>query len=109
VGKVADTNLCGASGTKYKFGVYTLETSFKNIGAVYIFTKRVENDVKRNRDFLYIGQTEELADRIYNHEKWPRLERNDVHFVCVHVDENENSRQRKEADLLQAVESTCNK
>lgn len=109
MGKVADTTICGASGAKYEFEVYTLDTSFKNIGAVYIFTKGIVNDVKRNRDFLYIGQTEELADRIYSHEKWPCLESNDVHFVCVNVDENENSRQRKEADLLQAVETTCNK
>jgi len=85
VSKVADTNLCGASGTKYKFGIYTLETSFENIGAVYIFTKGIVSDMKRNRDFLSTGQTEELANRIYNHEKWPCLETKETGLLKDHI------------------------
>lgn len=74
--KIADATFSGESGS-YEFEVYSINTPFNAVGAVYIFTKRtVDPSGRGTHAFLYIGQTESLADRIPNHEKWPCLKRN---------------------------------
>jgi hypothetical protein len=108
MGKIADATFSEASGTKYSFGVYTLDTGFKNIGAVYIYTKRTVNEGKGTHEFLYIGETEELANRLSGHEKLPCVYRHGVNCICVHVEENENTRLKIETDLRHANDTPCN-
>ena len=73
--KIADATFHGNTGT-YNFGVYTTDTVFIDVGAVYIFSKRVVGaDGKGTHTFLYIGETHSLEDRIPYHEKWPCVQR----------------------------------
>ena len=68
--KIDTVTFTGASGNTYEFIAYSLDTSFNNIGAVYVFTSRFESDQGRYQYRpLYIGKTSELADRISGHEK----------------------------------------
>jgi len=107
--KIADATFSGKTGS-YDFEVYTIDTTFNDVGAVYVFTKRtVDSSGKGTHTFVYIGQTESLADRIPNHEKWPCIKRYNANCICVHRDDNEQSRRRKEADLITGNDAPCNK
>lgn len=108
MGKISDAMFVGASGAKYRFEAFTLDSKFENIGAVYIFKKRTEKDGRGVQSFLYVGQTREMEDAMFRHEKWSCLELNGVNCVCVHVDEDQASRLNKEKDLLQANNTPCN-
>ena len=109
MGKIGEATVSGASGKEYDFDAYTLDTQFKNIGAVYIFTKRiVDADGDGIHTFLCIGETGDLADTIANREKQPCAKQHSVNCICVHADDNENSRKAKETDLRQAYKTPCN-
>ena len=106
--KIADATFAGKTG-KYQFEVYPLDTNFNTVGAVYIFTQRtVDTSGKGSHSFIYIGQTDSLGDRIPNHEKWPCLRRNSANCICVHRDDGEQSRLKKETDLRAANSTSCN-
>lgn len=108
VAKIADATFKGKTGT-YQFEVYSNDTGFNAVGAVYIFTKRsVDSAGKGSHALLYIGQTDSLSNRIPNHEKWPCVRKNGGNCICVHRDDDEASRLRKEADLLAANDTPCN-
>ena len=106
--KIADATFSGQD-AKYAFEVYPLDTTFNAIGAVYVFTKRtMDSSGKGSHTFIYIGQTDSLADRIPNHEKWPCIKQNGANCICVHRDDNEQSRLSKETDLCAANSTPCN-
>ena len=108
VGKIADATFVGASGTKYSFAVYSVDTAFKDIGAVYVFSERTVSNGKGSHHFLYVGQTEELGTRIGSHEKWLCAKRNGVNALCVHVNSHQGSRLSIETDLRKANDPPCN-
>ena len=104
-----ELNIEGASNTRYKFDVYTLDTEFQNIGAVYVFTKRTTKvDGTASHAYIYFGETGTLGDRISTHEKWPCVRENDGNCICVHLDNDERTRRDKETDLLRAHDTPCN-
>ncbi|MCE2745966.1 MAG: hypothetical protein LW710_08670 [Burkholderiales bacterium] len=106
--KIADATFKGKTGS-YSLEVYPADTSFNAVGAVYIFTKRtLDSDGKGTHEFLYIGQTESLKDRIPNHEKWPCVKKHGVTCICVHQDGSEKSRLNKETDLRAGNSTSCN-
>jgi hypothetical protein len=110
MGKIANAVFYGASGAEYDFDAYSLDTEFKNIGAVYIYTKRSvkDKDGEGSHVLLYIGQTNELANRIACDGKWFCVRDFGVNCICVHVDEDKDSRLAKETDLLKANKTPCN-
>lgn len=109
MGKIADATFKGKFGT-YAFEVYTTDTVFNSVGGVYIFSKRsVGLDEKGTHMFLYIGQTRSLKERISpNHEKWFGAKKYGFNCICVHRDNDANSRQHKEIDLLSVNKTPCN-
>ena len=109
MGKIADATFKGGTDT-YNFGVYTTDTVFIEVGAVYIFSKRVVgSDGRGTHTFLYIGQTHSLEDRIPYHEKWPCAQKNGANCICVHQDDDASSRISKEDDLLAVNNPPCNR
>ena len=92
------------SGTQYSFTAYTADTMFNEVGAVYIFTKRENSTYTR----LYVGQTDNLEERISNHEKWPCVRQYGVNSICVLREDNEFSRRQIESDLLDLGYPPCN-
>jgi predicted GIY-YIG superfamily endonuclease len=106
--KIADATFRGKSNS-YQFEVYTSDTIFNDVGAVYIFTQRtVDSEGKGSHNLLYIGQTDALGRRISNHEKWPYVQQHGVNCICVHRDDDESSRLKKETDLLGGNKTPCN-
>ncbi len=108
MGKISDAAFKGASGEKYGFQTFTMDSKFEIVGAVYVYTKRTETDGRGVQKFLFIGQTRRLEDAMFKHEKWQCLEFNGVNCVCIHLDEDEASRMKKEEDLLNANKTPCN-
>ena len=106
--KIATATFKGASGTSYDFNVYPLDEEFNSIGAVYIFTKRTVSEEKGLHTLLYIGETDNLATRIPNHEKWPCVKKNNANCICIHRDDNGKSRLAKETDLREEHSTPCN-
>ncbi len=93
----------------YDFKVYPADATFNDVGAVYIFTKRiVDSNNKGAHTLLYIGQTESLQDRIPNHEKWSCVNNNGVNCICIHRDNNEKSRFDKETAIRNSNDTPCN-
>jgi hypothetical protein len=108
IAKIAEAIFKGKVGS-YNFEVYSSDTSFNAVGAVYIFTKRtVDGEGKGSHTLLYIGQTDSLKDRIPNHEKWTCIQRNGINCICVHRDDDKDSRLDKETDLRAVNNTTCN-
>lgn len=106
--KIANSEFVGGSGTKYAFAVYSLDTTFKDVGAVYVFSKLTESQGEKSLSFLYIGETARLGTRISGHEKWPCVKQHGVNCICVYADDDQNSRLRTEADLLMRNITPCN-
>jgi hypothetical protein len=108
MGKIADVTLKGQS-SSYQFEAYPIDATFNAVGAVYVFTKRtVDPSGSGSHTPIYIGQTDSLADRIPNHEKWPCIKRENANCICVQLDDSERSRLQKEADLITAYHPPCN-
>ena len=108
MGKIADATFKGRFGA-YAFEVYTTNTIFNPAGAVYIFSKRTPSpNGTYKHTFLYIGETRSLKDRIPNHEKWHCVRNYGVNCICVHRDNDANSRRQKEIDLLSVNKAPCN-
>lgn len=108
--KIANATFNGQK-DKYRFEVYPTNTTFSAVGAVYIFTKRVvdpSGSGKGTHTLLYIGETESLVERIPNHEKWDCVTPLGANCICVHRDDNQQSRAAKETDLLAANTTPCN-
>ena len=102
--QIETVTFTGSSSEKYDFTAYTTDTAFNEVGAVYIFTKRENSRYTP----LYIGQTDNLKERIPNHEKWPCVRRNGVNSICVLSDSSQSSRLQTESDLLDKRNPPCN-
>lgn len=102
-------NLSGGSGTSYVFQVYPLDTPFKEVGGVYVISRRtVKLDGGGNHDIYYVGQTLTLAERFNDHHKAEHWERREANCISVLVEENERVRLAIEADLIAAFNPCCN-
>ena len=105
--KIADVTFTGQSGREYKFEVYPRETTFKDVGGVYVFSKR---DSQKNHTLLYIGQTHSFEERrLAHHEKWECADPLGGNVICTHRENNETQRKAKERDLIDKHQPPCNK
>ncbi len=64
--EVATINWPGKSGTQYKYWIYPIGTSFKERPGNYVFAKETKPG---SWSPCYIGQTDNLNERLGNHEK----------------------------------------
>jgi hypothetical protein len=76
--KLADAAFSGSTG-KYDFEVYPLGADFKNVGAVYIISRRtVDAQGKGTHTFIYIGHTGDLSERFDDHHKAQCFKKNNA-------------------------------
>ena len=107
--KYGDITSTGQSGTIYQFEAYSWDAPFDEVGVVYIITGRtVKPEGGGTHARIYIGQTADLSERFDNHHKISCFERHNANCICIHVDNNENSRRTKEADLIAGYRPPCN-
>ena len=102
---MATATWTSASGQKYTYEVYPIDTSFNAVPANYIFTKIVDGRYRP----LYIGQTDNLKERITPaHHKWACAKRNGMTHIHVHQNAAESTRLAEERDLLANRNPVCN-
>jgi len=109
MGKISDVALTGISGRTYRFGVFPLDADFRNMGAVYVFAHRsVDPSGQERHHPVYVGQTDELGDRLSSHRGWLPVTQNKANCVCIHLDWNERLRTQIESDLIGYYQPPCN-
>jgi len=55
--------LIGESGTEYDFGIYPLNSKFKEAECVYVYSKLEDGEWQP----IYVGETEHLVQRLQEH------------------------------------------
>ena len=98
----------GAYGTRYQFESHLIWTEFPYLGGVYIFTKRHHLQGNLIYTPLYIGETQSLAGRFYAHHKFDCVKRHLGNTICIHREDNEFLRRKKESDLIASYKPICN-
>ena len=107
MGEIAQATL-SAGGEDYTFYVYSTDTSFEDVSAVYIFTKRTVSHNKGIHSLLYVGETEELGSRIRGHEKWSCVNARGCNCICVHSVSGAQSRRTIEKAFRDEDSPPCN-
>lgn len=96
----------GQSGNEYKYWIYGIDASFKEVAGNYIFAK--ETSPGRFRP-IYMGQTANLGTRLENHEKEECARRNGATHVHAHINPSgEKARKAEEEDLIHRWQPVCN-
>lgn len=96
----------GKSGTRYKYWIYRIGTSFTEAPGNYIFAQESEPGTFRP---IYIGQTSDLSMRLGNHEKEECAKRNGATHIQVHLTPTgEKARLAEEKDLILRWQPVCN-
>lgn len=100
--------ITGSSGTPYSFNVYSLDSTFSEISAVYVVTKRSKSGDTYSHSIVYIGQTDNLKKRFENHHKQDCFDEQGANTLCVHQESSEKQRLAIESDLIEAKNPRCN-
>jgi hypothetical protein len=107
--KISKLKLKGKSGEEYAFSVYPLDQGFKAVGAVYAVTRRHKNKKgEYSHDVIYVGETRNLSERFEDHHKIDCFKEHDANCICVHRDDDSDSRLAKEDDLVKQHNPDCN-
>jgi len=95
----------GGSGKRYRYYIYPLGTRFATEPGNYIFAKEF-----RPGHWLpcYIGQTENLGERLVDHEKEPCARMHGATHIHAHVNRVSASRSAEETDLIRKWRPPCN-
>lgn len=102
--KSGDVTFYGTSGKPYNFEVYSTDTAFPDVGAVYIYAKCTAAIDAFHYEILYVGETSSLLNRIIPNRKKPApLNNHAVNAICIHLDADESSRLLKEKDLIELI------
>ncbi len=107
--KLGTMKIAGKDGNQYEFALYPVGASFKELGGVYVVTKRVPKPGGGGtHTFLYVGETGDLSTRFDNHHKQECFDEGGANCIGVHLDDSEKSRRAKETDLLDGNAWPCN-
>lgn len=99
-------NWTGKSGKQYQYWIYPIGTNFKEVAGNYIFAKETQPGRWLP---CYIGQAENLNNRLGNHEKEACAKRHGATHIHVHTNSaGEAARLAEEKDLIQYWQPPCN-
>ena len=107
MGKITEATFV-VGGKNYTFNVYSTDTSFIDVSAVYLFTKRTVSSGKGSHSPLYVGETTELGSRIQSHEKWDCVNAHGCNRICVRRVSGAQSRRAIEKALRDKYSPPCN-
>lgn len=108
--KLGTLTLTGASGNKYDFDVWSADTEWNdNVACVYYVSRRTpKSDGTGDHNAIYIGETEDLKDRLSNHHQQSCFEQHRYNAISTLVEKNGNTRLVIENDLVKAINPPCN-
>ena len=106
--KLSTISFKGESNKSYSFNVYTLDSNFNEIPAVYVVTNRSKSKDSYSHTTIYIGHTDNLKERFENHHKQACFDKHDANALCIHQESSEKQRLAIESDLIEAKNPPCN-
>ena len=96
----------GKTGAGYKYWIHPIGTTFKEVAGNYVFAKETRPGYWAP---CYIGQTNNLNERLNNHEKEACAKRNGATHIHAHTDgSGETVRCAEEKDLILKWQPPCN-
>jgi hypothetical protein len=95
----------GASGKKYLYTIYSMNTEWNDVAGNYIFAYESS---PHTWTAVYIGETESFKDRLPNHNELPCIKRSGGTHIHAHTNENSQARLEEEEDLLATHKTPCN-
>jgi len=99
-------NWVGKLGTKYKYWIYKIDTTFTKSPANYVFAKKSTEGKFSN---IYTGETGDISERFDNHHKMPCIKREGATHICVHSSsESKEVRKKEEGDIIANYNPVCN-
>lgn len=101
-----NVTLNGVSKKQYTFKLYTLDTKFNPVKAIYSVWKLINNNTAYRP--LYIWQTNSLSDRFQGHHKQSCFDRNQANCIWVMQISKQEDRDYIEEDLLWKYNLVCN-
>lgn len=97
-------NWKGRSGATYSYSAFPIGTNFKSFAGNYIFAKHVSSGIHP----IYIGQSEDVPDRLRNHEKKVCASHNGAtHIHVKQTPGGEAQRLAEETDLRANYSTPC--
>lgn len=101
-------NFIGESGKLYPFEVYTFDTEFRQIPAVYIVSTRYLNTKGSfSHKVIYIGHTDALLKKFEAHPKIDCLIVNEANAISILPDSRKENRIRIVDDLCSHYNLLC--
>lgn len=98
--------LTGASGKQYvAVDVYPRYSSWNSVAGVYLILRKLASG---RYDTLYVGETDDLAERIANHHKMSCFEQHGWTHLAFLSEGNARTRLIIEADILRGYRWPCN-
>ena len=95
----------GASGKKYKYGIFDLGTEFSKMDGNYIFAREANG----RHSPIYVGETGDLSERFDNHHKMPCIKRGGATHIHAHGSYGgAETRRAEEQDLIAYLHPPCN-
>lgn len=94
----------GKSDQRYEYSIYKIGTGFNPEPGNYIFCKRNGGTWEPQ----YIGQSENLSERLESHEQENCARRNGATHIHAHVTPDKDARLAEEKDLIENYQPTCN-
>lgn len=94
----------GADGSKYRFSVYPKNIRVNSGPALYSFLKKTDGKYY----VLYIGKSEDLAQRLSDHHKWDEAGRLGFEFLAICRGVRAGDLEAAEATLIRQYRPRCN-
>ena len=92
--------LKGISGVIYPFKVYVLSSELRNIASVFVISSRIcQRDCKERHNYLYVGQTDDLAASLSKFRNKPWIEQNNANCLLVLSEDDELRRVKIVEDI----------
>jgi hypothetical protein len=108
---IGTINFRGHSGESYRFRACPMDSRFKAVGGVYVFTERIFDNptflTKASHRLLAIGNAQSLAGVLITKAARARLVAQGANCICVLVAVDEAQRIEIENDLVEANASAC--
>lgn len=92
--------LRGISGAAYHFKVYVLNSGLSSIEAVFAISSRIcQLDGRERHNFLYVGQTDDLAESLSRFQKLSWIEQHNANCLFVLAEDDEGKRKEIVEDI----------
>lgn len=98
--------MTGLSGSRFTYSVYTFNADWSRVAGNYAFSYR---NAQGLWVILYVGQADDFASRMPNHERWAEATRHGATHVLARSNAGgEAARLAEERDLIHAYDPPMN-